>query len=126
MKPGVGRVTSRDARAAGGQALSLGPQEPMVSPVPLGRVLPSRCDKQLGLEFVTSGWPGSGPGRLLFLGLTRCSQARASRAGLDVHRKLSHPAGDVTRSQAGCCRLRMASVPTVGHRAAMERHPCAH
>ena len=70
--------------------------------------------------------PGSRPGGLLFLGLTRCSQARGSRAGLEVHKELGHLAGDVTRSQARCCQLRIASVPTVGHRAVMERHPCAH
>ena len=83
----------------------LGPQEPPVSPVPLGRGLTRRCEQQLGLEFLTSGWPGSGPSGLILLGLTRCSQARGPRAGLDMGKELGHLAGDVSRSQARSCQL---------------------
>lgn len=92
----------------------LGSQEPAASLVLLGRRLPA--------GMTTVPWAGvcdarrpeaGGPGGLLFLGLTHA--VRPGVHGLaDMHRELRLPAGDVTRGQARCCQLRMASsLPSV-------------
>lgn len=59
-----------------------------------------------------SGWPGRGPDRPLFMGLTWCSQAKCSQAGMHMHGELGKPSSSITEHQAHAPRLRrvLASV----------------